>query len=92
MKRSMSQRSYLGWQKYWELEPWGSFRDNLHAAIIAREVRKAFASPKAVVTLDDFMVENPAVRQEQIEKKRAQAASQFIGMLKVVATKRPRPT
>ncbi len=43
--------------RYWNQEPWGSYRDNLHAAMIAREVRRtAF---KGQHKLEDFMVQQP---------------------------------
>lgn len=84
MKRSMTQRAYLGWQRYWVEEPWGPYRDNLHAALIAREVRrpqvrKGGQPPK----LDDFMVVNPEVRQ-------AEATGNLIDYLKMISDKRPR--
>lgn len=78
MKRSMTQRAYLNWQKFWEEEPWGPYRDNLHAAIIAREVRRRYLKKGAKSKLDDFMVVNP-------DRRRREASANLIDFLKVVA-------
>lgn len=83
MKRSMTQRAYLGWQRYWEEEPWGPFRDNLHAAMIAREVRRPYLRKGAKNELDNFMVVNPQHRQ-------VEATGNLIDFLKMIATKKQR--
>ena len=45
--------------RHWLEEPWGPFRDNMHAAMIAREVRKtAF---KGDHKLDQWMITKPKV-------------------------------
>jgi len=62
MKSSMSQRSYLGWQRYWDAEPWGPWRDNVHAAIVAREVRRMIARDRAAPKLEAFMLRDPTER------------------------------
>jgi hypothetical protein len=79
MKRSMTQRSYLGWQRYWDVEPWGPWRDNVHAAIVAREVRRTRSKPNARLGLDPYMVKNPQTRQKEGEQN-------FFGLMQAVAT------
>jgi hypothetical protein len=90
LKDSLTQREYLSWQRYWEEEPWGAYRDNLHAGIIAREVRRPQLKKGAENSLDDFMVVNP-------ESRREEAQGNFITLLKMVAKReriddRPRKT
>jgi hypothetical protein len=65
MLASLSQRAYLKWRKYWEAEPWGPFRDNIHAALIAQQVKFGRVKPGTRVSLDDFMVVDPAKRQRR---------------------------
>lgn len=48
-------------RRYWMEEPWGPWRDNLHAALIAREVRRANFQGRH--ELLDFMVIPPEKRQ-----------------------------
>jgi hypothetical protein len=69
MKRSMTLRSYVGWQRYWEEEPWGPWRDNLHTAIIAREVRRSRVKPNTKIDMDQFMVRTPRDRKKSAEER-----------------------
>lgn len=71
-------------ERYYVEEPWGSWRDNLHAAIIAREVLKAngFKVPK----LDVFMVKGPA-RRDAEEKAARQGV---FAMMKAIAVRKRR--
>lgn len=63
--------------QYWAEEPWGAYRDNLHAAIIAGEVRRTL-TPKAKIDIDRFMIAHP--------KRRArQNAAAFVNTLKAMA-------
>jgi hypothetical protein len=83
MKESLTQRAYLNWQKYWVEEPWGPFRENLHAAIIAREVRRPNMRKGTRTKLDDFMVVNP-------EARRKAASANMIDFLKLVSKREHR--
>lgn len=64
----MTLRSYLGWQRYWDVEPWGPWRDNLHAAIISREIRRRGARRGARIGVDQFMVKSPTTRRKESEQ------------------------
>lgn len=74
----MSQREYINWRKYWDAEPWGSWRDNMHAAIIAREIRRPQLKKGARVSIDDFMMIPPEHRQQQ-------AKAHYLGLLKLLS-------
>lgn len=78
LKSSLTQREYASWQRYWIEEPWGPFRDNLHAAIVAREVRRPQLRKGAKSELDEFMVINPQTR-------RAEATANMLNYLKLIA-------
>lgn len=75
--------------RYWQEEPWGAWRDNVHAAIIARQLVR-LQNPRAQVSLDDFMLIDP-------EKRRAANVDGLVaffraaagGTPKQQATKRP---
>lgn len=69
MKRSMTQRSYLGWRRLWDEEPWGPWRDNMHAAILAREIRLARVKPGSKVDLEQFMVRTPKDAKQGAESR-----------------------
>lgn len=68
MKASMTQREYLGWQRYWSEEPWGSWRDNLHAAIIARSVMLPHLRDGKKVQLGEFFYRRPEERQREANR------------------------
>lgn len=68
MKASMSWRSYAGWRRYWDAEPWGAWRDNMHAAVIAREVRRTTGRGSAP-KLDVFMLRDPTARAVEMGGK-----------------------
>lgn len=76
MKRSMSLRSYLGWRRYWDEEPWGPWRDNLHTAIIAKEIRRVWSERAA--KLDDFFYRLP-------DDRRVDGRMNVINVLKAIA-------
>jgi len=65
MYASLTQREYLNWQKYWGAEPWGSWRDNLHFAIIGRELRRPQVKPGTKIDLNDFMIRDPDERRRE---------------------------
>jgi hypothetical protein len=71
-------------QRYWLQEPWGPWRDNLHAALIARTTLKAggFKVPK----LDVFMLKS---RNERDAEEQA-AGKGFVDLLKAVAVRKRR--
>lgn len=74
--------------KYWRAEPWGAWRDNLHTAILCREVLRPHLKKGARVKLDDFFYRDPVERASD-------ARGQVIGLLRMIGKKRsakdPRP-
>lgn len=67
MRESLSQRAYMKWCAYWDAEPWGPWRDNLHAALICKEIRRPQVAHGSRIDLDQFMVEQPKVRLRKAE-------------------------
>jgi hypothetical protein len=68
---------------YWKQEPWGPWRDNLHAALIAREVRRPYIKDQRKNLLADFLVRDPEERAQEGSKKIAGLFTLF----KTVATR-----
>lgn len=56
MLERLTPAQYHRWEVYWVHEPWGPWRDNLHAAIIAREVRAPYVRRGSQIDMDDFMI------------------------------------
>lgn len=70
-------------QRYWLEEPWGSWRDNVHAALIALEIRRA--NFKGQHHLKDFMLVNPV--QQDAKADRASVFEMFKAMARGKRTK-----
>lgn len=56
MLERLTPAQYANWQRYWVEEPWGPWRDNLHAAIIARASISVWLKKGQTVDMDQFMV------------------------------------
>lgn len=68
---------------YWKQEPWGPWRDNMHAAIIAREIRRPWVKSQSKNKLADFLIRDPEERAEDSSKKMAS----FFSFFQTIATK-----
>lgn len=62
MYASLTQREYLGWKTYWRLEPWGPYRENLHTAILAREIRRPQQARGSAINIEQFIITAPSER------------------------------
>lgn len=57
----------LEWEAYWRAEPWGAYRDNIHAGLICAvlgNIHRRKGSPE--ITYEDFML------KEREDYKRAE--------------------
>jgi len=67
----MPHRELREWMEEYGRDPWGTWRDNAHAALICSLIANAFRDSKArPVTYEDFMFLDP----ETAEKRRAERA------------------
>jgi hypothetical protein len=74
--------------RYWNEEPWGSWRDNIHAALIAAEVRRPNVKQGMKVRLDDFMLRHPEDREAELTAKRREANRNLYNALKAMAVRK----
>lgn len=86
----MPARDYAMLQLYWQHEPWGAWRDNLHTAMLAREVLRPHMKKGAQLNLSDFMIQHPDDIAEQQAERRKTAARNLFQLFKSIAKKRPR--
>lgn len=77
----MGDREFHDWIEYYNTEPWGAFRDNVHAgmiaALIANQGRKKGTTP---LTYKDFLIQDA-------KKSKAEKKQQFKAQLRALATK-----
>jgi hypothetical protein len=70
----------------YQREPWGTWRDNVHAAMIASTVANAFRGEKSrAYSPDDFMLLEPEIARAKKEADQQRKAQMFIEYLKAVA-------
>jgi hypothetical protein len=74
--------------RYWDAEPWGPWRDNMHAALICRELRRPhLKDPTSPTPLDVFMLRDPEEIEQIAEEKRHDRVKQLFGFFGAVARK-----
>lgn len=71
--------------RYWIEEPWGPWRDNMHAAMIALELHRA--NFKGEVSLSDFMVKGPWKRAQDAAEKQVAAKRDLFAYFRTIAKK-----
>jgi hypothetical protein len=77
--RALSARELDEWLIFWQLEPWGPIRDNMHAGLIASTIanvnRRKGSAP---IRFSEFMLLDR-------ESEQARRRSAFVGWLKRAA-------
>lgn len=79
----MSEREMQRWHRYWIEEPWGTYRDNLHAAMIAVELRRPQARKGSKLSIDTFMWKPKDTARE----KRAGLNAKLLAIVKAKAVR-----
>lgn len=72
MLRAMSARQFEEWAAFYYQEPWGDFRADLRAGIVASTIANIHRKPRApAFTPVDFMpyAERPPIADDEIERK-----------------------
>lgn len=79
--RAMSASDIQLMHRYWQEEPWGAYRDNLHTGMIAAAVVNASGRFKKEARADHFMLK---------VKEPEQAGKNLVQALRMMATKKRR--
>lgn len=60
MLEQIPYRLFAEWKKYYEIEPFGQLRDNLHAGIVAASVWQSQMEPRdrETIKLADFLLDD----------------------------------
>jgi len=75
-------------QLYWAHEPWGPWRDNMHAAIISLNTLRPHLRPGKRVSVEDFMLKHPEVAAEELAQRRLQATRNLAQLFRSIAVKK----
>lgn len=83
----MSARELDDWARYYGVEPWGSVRDNMHAGLIAAEIRAPrVRRGKPAPTFKDFMFRDAASARAE----RRAGTAKVLAALKASAKRKPK--
>lgn len=80
----LPERELLRWHRYWEAEPWGPYRDNLHAAMIVTELLKPHLKKGVKLNLSDYLL----VSAEERRQKDTRDAARQLSVLAAQGTRR----
>ena len=70
------------WMTYWRMEPWGSYRDNIHAGLIASTIANVYRSKnRRPVSFEEFMLSD----RDLYKKKKTK---ETLAWMKSVATRK----
>jgi hypothetical protein len=79
-------RELVEWMDEYRREPWGTWRENAHAAMIASTIANVFRGEKSrTYTADDFMFLEPEVAAAKREADQKRKTQMFIDYLTAVA-------
>ncbi|HEY3658270.1 MAG TPA: hypothetical protein VGL34_25145 [Steroidobacteraceae bacterium] len=82
----LSERELRSWKAYWRLEPWGPYRDNMHAAMTVQQLLrphlKEGAQPPSMM---EFMFIEQSERDEAI---RVANRERYLGAFRARAKER----
>lgn len=84
IEQSVSASDFALMQRYFAHEPWGSWRDNAHAGLIASTVARAFGA-KRELSFQDFMLMDSEAAAEREAQRRKAATQALIELLKAIA-------
>jgi len=83
LRRVGTAKKFQRWQHYYEIEPFGTKRDNYHAAIVAKMVADASGVTKE--SGERFTYEDLLLKFEAPELKRRQSVQEQMAMARIIA-------
>lgn len=86
LERELPYRELREWVEEYRRDPWGTWRDNSHAAMIATMIGNAFRGKDSrPLTVEDFMLVDPETAEQRKAERRSRANKSLIAALSVVA-------
>lgn len=86
LERELPYRELLEWMDEYRRNPWGSWRDNAHAGMIAATVANVFRGDKGrPLTFEDFMIMDPETAEKRKRERQASNNAMLVQCLKAIA-------
>lgn len=86
LEREIPYRELREWAEEYRRDPWGTWRDNAHAAVTASVFANAFRGEKSrPFTYEDFMILDPETAEKRKTERLASNNLSLIAALKAIA-------
>lgn len=69
LEDSLGSKELNEWQAYYHIEPFGQWRDNYHAAMLATAIYNTSGRIKKPAKINDFMIEPPQITEQRKQKE-----------------------
>ncbi len=88
LERELPYRELVEWMSEYRRDPWGTWRDNAHSALLASLIANAFRGKDVrPTTYEDFMLLDPEIAEKRKADRIARGSVALVNALNVVATK-----
>jgi hypothetical protein len=86
LEREIPYRELVEWMQEYARDPWGTWRDNAHSALVAATVANAFRGEKSKpFTFEDFMFMDKETSEKRRKEKQVEYNRNLIAALKAMA-------
>lgn len=86
LERELPHRELVEWAEEYRIDPWGTWRDNAHAALIASMIANAFRrSGSRVFNPEDFMMMDPEAAAKRMAERRSASNKNLVELLNAMA-------
>lgn len=83
LERTLGTAELADWHRFWAIEPWGALRDNMHAGLIAAELRAPRVKRgKKLPSFKDFMLRDAEAAKQERRAGTAHAIKTLMAMAK----------
>lgn len=86
IEQTVAARELREWSLYWSQEPWGPWRDNAHAGLVASVMANAFRGEKQrPYQMEDFMLLDAEDNERRKAEKSARGQQIFVSLMRALA-------
>ena len=81
LESRMGSSELAEWVRFWQMDPWGAYRDNIHAGLIASTLANVYRRKNSPpITYQEFMLVDKSTQAKRRNRE-------FLGWMSAVAKK-----
>jgi len=84
LERVLPYRELMEWMDEYRRDPWGTWRDNMHAASVCTVVANVFSRSRTF-TCEDFMYVDPETAEKRRQERQKTANANLVKILSAMA-------